>query len=503
MRRSTIVAIVVAGLAVLVGIGAAGYLGWTHLHKSEAQTKLAPFLKRLKANDPQVRADAIADIARLDAPTAVPALVEVLAIPDEDMRLQAAMALGELGAPAVPALQTALADRDAAVRFYAVWALGLAGPAAKPAAPAVVARLRDADSDVRYKAAFALGHIGVESDDTVAALIGVLQDADETVASEAAVALVRLGPHAAGPLRKALTQPALALVAARTLGQMAAAKDEDASRAAALAAPDVLRAFDGQAAEDRDGLIIYFGGLGKAGLPAVRETLKGKDPVLGARCAVALRALAMHEQQQGQGTSVAQAVELLVGMLGNDDSLVRAAAATELGRVSWDADTVGPALANAFLDDCYAVSHAAFQALDRTNASSETVVRERITAAKGDEKLRLACLVPARNRPLLEENLKHADAGLRLRIACALATDAVAMRRSDEFCNRLVPIFAEALKAPSAAQRRDAAEGLRKVAPFAGPASTLALQAALKDEDAEVRRLASQGLAQAPKADPK
>jgi HEAT repeat protein len=501
MRRWIVVVVVFVGIAaVLVGVGTMRYLGWGPFHKTEGQTKLAPFLKRLKADDPQVRADAITEISRLDVATAVPALVEVLAIPDEDMRLQAAMALGEIGAPAVPALEKALADQDAVVRFYAVWALGLAGPAAKAATPAVIAKLHDANADVRYKAAFTLGRIGGESDDAVVALIGAIQDSDQAVAGAATEGLVRLGPHAAGPLRQALAQPGLGVAAARTLSQMAAAKDDDASQAGIRAAADVLRAFDGRARGEQDGLLIYFGELGSKGLPAVRETLKGKDAVLAARCAVALRVIARHAEDRGEAANVTQTVELLIGMLSNDDARARTAAVEALGTVRTAADTTGPALQKALLDETYAVSRAAMLALNRQDPVAQARLRKRITAAAGDEKLRLACLIPARHRALLEENLQHADAGLRLRIACALATDASEMPRPEEFCKQLVPIFAEALKAANAARRRDAAEGLRKIARLGGPTVIPVLQAALTDTDPDVSTLAAQGLAQAGKS---
>ncbi len=230
MRRSIVVRTLVAGLVTIV-LASGGYFAWKVRQKAD----------QLQVSGPEDGVEAVARIAKLDAKAAVPELVSFLAVPDEELRLHAAMALGGIGEPAVPALLNALDDPDKTVRFYTVWALAFAGPAAKSAVPAVIKAMSDKDEDVRYKAAFTLGRVGTDADEAVAALIGVLNGPDPTVRQVASASLVKLGARAVGPLRKALADRRLAFIAARTLSTMASSQDEDHARAALVAVPDILR----------------------------------------------------------------------------------------------------------------------------------------------------------------------------------------------------------------------------------------------------------------------
>ncbi|HWB08675.1 MAG TPA: HEAT repeat domain-containing protein [Pirellulales bacterium] len=90
----------------------------------------------------ETAADALARIG--DA--AVPALIDTLHDPDQEVRAQAAQALARMGgkaAPAVDALIQALDDPNEEVRRGAARALGQIGPEAGEAVPALIKAIKD------------------------------------------------------------------------------------------------------------------------------------------------------------------------------------------------------------------------------------------------------------------------------------------------------------------------------------------------------------------------
>jgi HEAT repeat protein len=116
---------------------------------------LAVLTKALEHKDANARIDAILGLT-LIGPEVVPHLARVLGDTHADVRLNAASALGKMGAgakEAVPELTKALMDKDVDVRQRAAQALGKIGPAAEPSLPALKRllerRTRDADAIVR------------------------------------------------------------------------------------------------------------------------------------------------------------------------------------------------------------------------------------------------------------------------------------------------------------------------------------------------------------------
>ncbi|HKI36620.1 MAG TPA: HEAT repeat domain-containing protein, partial [Gemmataceae bacterium] len=91
---------------------------------------------------------------------------------------------------------------------YAAVELGKLGRKAKSAAPHLLAALKHTDAQMRIDAAHALGRVGADPDKTLAALIGLLKDDPEReVRRNAAGALGEMGPAAASAipaLREAL-----------------------------------------------------------------------------------------------------------------------------------------------------------------------------------------------------------------------------------------------------------------------------------------------------------
>jgi HEAT repeat protein len=106
-------------------------------------------------------------------PAAAPALAEALADSDEQVRAEAARALGKTASQAVvPALMYALKDESTEVRRWAARALDSVRNLAS--APALIEALEDRDLGVRRIAAQALGHLRAQG--AVAALAKALAD---------------------------------------------------------------------------------------------------------------------------------------------------------------------------------------------------------------------------------------------------------------------------------------------------------------------------------------
>jgi HEAT repeat protein len=131
---------------------------------------------------------------------AVDALSRVLRDPDGEVRINAALALGNIGggeaAVAVPVLREALKQSDAAIRSQAAAALKNIGPQAAGAVPDLVVALNDKDEQVRILSAVALGSIGKDAASAVPDLVHVLKKQKETfqVRAFAAVGLAMIGP---------------------------------------------------------------------------------------------------------------------------------------------------------------------------------------------------------------------------------------------------------------------------------------------------------------------
>jgi HEAT repeat protein len=466
--------------------------------------KLEALLQRVKDQKPEVRIDAVANIAKFDPSLAVPALVGILATPDEEVRLHAALALGGLGKPAVGALENALADPHESVRFYAVWALGLTGPAAQHATPALIRALRDEDEEVRYKTAFALGRVALDSDEAIAALIDALKDTDRDVVEETVAALAKLGRRTIGPLRKALSRRETVSFAAEALSRLAKSEDNEAVKAAVLSMPDIARAFDGSRATDEQTLMTLLSAFGTKALPALPEAIKDKDWLVRYRLVQALGQIGVEAEQQGDVTSVKQVVEMLIARVADADFRVRTVASGNLGLISLNADLMEPALEKACLDESFTVNLAAYGALSvRHHPEARDRLTNRIAAAKGDDRLRLACLLPGPHEDLLLKNLDHADAALRLRVACGLAAGTDGQALPGKIGGQLVPILAEALKSPQLVRRRDAIQALMKVAPQTDAIVVPPLLAGLKDDDGTVRGMAAMALYVSPLRDAK
>ncbi len=128
--------------------------------------------------------------------SAIPALIDTLHDESELVRRNASYALSVIGAPAVPALIEAANDSDEGVRAIALDALGDMGSAAQEAIPTLIRATQDESAEVRKVAAEGLGIVAQSCSTAVPALAQGLNDADEWVRRNSSLALARIGSKA-------------------------------------------------------------------------------------------------------------------------------------------------------------------------------------------------------------------------------------------------------------------------------------------------------------------
>jgi len=448
-------------------------------------------------------------LAMSDVDTVSP-LVEFLRGEDADLRIQAALALGEQrDERAVPALVEALGDDDPNVRYHAIEALGKLRAAEAADALAGIAESRD--FFLSFPALDSLAQIG---EARVAPRIVPLLD-DEFLREAAADVLGRVGDEeTVAPLAALLNRPdAPARAVARALAALhdryeksmgEGAYVADLSRAAInpTGAQNLLGALGATDSGDLRPLALVVGWLEGAAVERALTRLLGRRDVRGE----VIEALVRH----GPGVT-----ELLIEQLGSEDLEVRKSAAAALGRIG-DARAVG-ALAEALGDDAELVIAAAdalakigdrraFDALLALVGDSRAAVRQ---AAVGALNSLGAPEMPGRVLPLLRDpdpNVRESAVKIAGYFGYAECADILLERCGDEDervrraavehlpyleDERATPALARALR-HEAPKVRAAAAGA--MAQADGPEVSAALIEALADEDSWVRYFAARSL---------
>ena len=168
------------------------------------ENDVSALIAALGDEDEVVRLNAAYALGTVGAP-AVPALIQTWQEALEDTASpgseaesfrHATYALSAIGEPAVPALIDTLQDKNESIRVSAAYALGDIGSAAQEAVPSLTQALRDESAWMRRHATEALGLIGQPVQHTVPALIDLLRDEHYWIRDNAARALARLGPAA-------------------------------------------------------------------------------------------------------------------------------------------------------------------------------------------------------------------------------------------------------------------------------------------------------------------
>lgn len=150
---------------------------------------LVEILKEKKEN---VRAEAVMALGRIgaDASPAVPGLIPLLGDKSERIRREAAHALGQIGQAATVPLIAAATHQDAVVRAGAIEGLGLLPAPNDRARDSVVAGSKDEAPEVRAASLKAMGRLGLTEETLAPILRTDLEDQDEGVRLAAVALLV-------------------------------------------------------------------------------------------------------------------------------------------------------------------------------------------------------------------------------------------------------------------------------------------------------------------------
>jgi HEAT repeat protein len=477
---------------------------------------LARLLQDLKqTGDVERRVQAamhLADYGPMAEP-ALPALVAALADLNEDLRLNAAIAVGKIGKAAIPPLRDLLDGGDKDTRFYAIWALGWVGPDASEAAPALVKAMADKDAGIRRKAAYALGRIAASPQKTIAVLLAAFKDDNEDVRQTASDAVARFGIEAVPGLLRALddSNEKVRLQAAHAIAEMGSdARDT---------VPRLRELLLAKGTENHAHIYAHaLAKLGKAGVPALIDGFKDD------------RQQVRHACSSNLGQVGAEAVPALVDALGDKNTEVRRLAAQVLGpmrvadkmvvtalayAIKNDEDDQvrlqcvnglsylgvsgklgAPALKHALADPNEQVRHQAFYALQSMGENPRDGFLKALDSKDDRIRINTAALMlqvnvePDTAVPVLMTALKHDKDEVRMQAAHALAQ---ARRETGQ----LLPFFKEGLKSKTQRVRLQALHGIALIGPQANPAVADVIET-LKDTDESVRQQAVHTLQQIP-----
>jgi len=260
------------------------------------------------------------------AEEAVPDLVQLLTVENENVRLHASKALADIGEVAVPSLISALKQPEPAMRTSAADVLGAIGPAAKDAIPSLATLLGDQEQEVSRHAASALGLIGPAA---VPELIEVARWRGRYATDMASTAFATLKADAAtvnelvklmGNVRE---DPAVRAFAVSALGNM-----PDKARGQM---PELIRLLSDENNDVRTAARWALGQTGPKGIPALREALKNSDPRVRAGAAFALGSM---------GPAAEEAAPDLLRATKDEDRTVRIDAILAIGKTQVTSDTV-------------------------------------------------------------------------------------------------------------------------------------------------------------------
>ncbi len=396
---------------------------------------------------------AVGQLARLDAATAVPALTKALGADyPAEVRWRAARELGNVGQAAEPALGGLIAnlkDNDHRVRAYACFALGRIGGAATQAAtPSLVERVTDDNAIVRRAAVDALLALQPDKNVLVPLMAKALGDAEPRIAIAAVRTLVSQGEAVVPALIAALENEKAAYWATVALEQM--------GPRAAEAVPTLSRLVNHSDPEVRLQALMTLAAVGEAARPATPQIIDRlkNDPLNGVRyaAAYALGRIGVDAQAQASLNETARsdnlmlamvsawalaqahpqdkqiathAANLIVSGLKSEDPTLQAAAARILAESKISTAITTPALESALATTSPEVVAQAIEAFAAQGAKAVP----RITAALDNEKLRPYALKiisqigadAAEAVPALIKALDGADAETRAELHFALA----------------------------------------------------------------------------------
>ncbi|MBX9679841.1 MAG: HEAT repeat domain-containing protein [Gemmataceae bacterium] len=259
---------------------------------------VAELTETLKLEDMQLVAAALRGLQKAN-PDGAPAIVDALGDKRREVRIQAAVALGQMNLPekmvVIGLSYAAKQDSDADVRVAALQSIGNLGSGAKLALPGVEACLADLDGRVRQVAFFTLTRMGVNPRDS---LVKALQSDDERARIPIAGLMLKQNMEAEEAMKVLAT--ALKHEKKEMRVAAAAALADVPARVNAETMNEVVAALSQTLKEDDLPLKIQaaraLGQFGKSAFPVLYETLKTtKDPALQTALLRGLRARGFRE----------------------------------------------------------------------------------------------------------------------------------------------------------------------------------------------------------------
>lgn len=206
----------------------------------------------LQGKDKQLRNEATVTVGNIGAgaAAAAPALLEQVYNPDDlDSEITAAITLGRIGPAILPLLETeikthphhilrilwyfipegapvvieAMRMQNKGVRKKAIEMISSFGPAAEPAVPLLADALKDPDKTIRVFAVYALERLGPLARTAVPALTSALNDKDSQIRCSAALSLGVIGQPAKSAVPDLLRLMKLPIRKGRDIPQLCAA----------------------------------------------------------------------------------------------------------------------------------------------------------------------------------------------------------------------------------------------------------------------------------------
>jgi HEAT repeat protein/V8-like Glu-specific endopeptidase len=416
---------------------------------------ITSLVKNLESSENQVRAQAAQALGNIgaEAKLAIPALLKILRDEQNDVTSgMLADALTKIGPPAkqdIGLLRQAIKDLNTKVRAYAAASIGVLGPDAGSLLALLAEASKDKNAEVRQSALRSLGKMGGNGKDTILpALTTAMQDSEHEVRVAAALALESMDNLGA-------TDMAL-------LTSMLKQQDSEVRACGARA-------------------LGKMGPRAKAALPALVEAFKGTDNAV--RCA-AIGALAR------LGTEAKTALPSFTDALGDSDVEIRKQAAVALAKIGPDAKPAANALANVVNDPDKDVRRNAVRALASIGVGTKPVVSALAQALKGEDKeLRIEVAValgeigPAAKDAVANliaclEDLGRKDKVQRNQIGTALGK---IVKGKDS-----ITLLINALSSRNASVRSGACIALGEVGPSARRASVSLAALATNDVESEV-----------------
>ena len=462
--------------------------------RSQGPDPVPKLLKQLKSKNEEKRADAFTALGDLGpkAEAAIPVLAALLTGVDEEQRILATLALGKIGKASLPAAVKLLDHEDETTRFYAVWTLALLGKDAQAQVPRLLKMLAaDEDEDVRIKTIYALARIAPESREVLAA-VAKRATHDQTPAAERDAAideLRRFGAAGLDPLVQILAAEnkklgetvqfdgigvlnnplgsARMTRAIESVNDLFETNRNDAfARTALRHVPDLLTHLPGPnpfLPQFDDKLTGFLAKHGEKFLPVLEKKLSDRKSEAFHVTLMHLGQIASRLDIQKENPALLKKVlALLVPYFKDADPETRQMA---IICAPWTEDT-REALESLLYDANYIVRLHAIMRITLTGHDPTPKVQEKLRAAKGEARIRLAVRLHGivdigEDAGLVASALKHKDVALRHEAAYAMAqvtrfgSDLTVKHRT-----QIIDVLMNSLKSPVEERRLEAITGL-------------------------------------------